>query len=475
MSIRKEDPKMTVAVDQAVELRTVRGAIEATVVAALAAPAGFAVVVILGRISPEALGFYALITLLVGLFGGILTFGGATVATRAAADSGAAINLASVIQTFVMPVAAAAAGGLIGLVPVIREQVPPATLAALAAAVALWTAAQGATTSRLRFGATSLIQSMPTYFQCAFFALFALALPSVFRGHARSAILWSYTCTTGAIGLAYLGWLVWREKGRLVGSLAPPGLFRLALGVQIIVVLGFLFEAGERIAAFAAPGSLVTLGKYFAGVQIAYVVRRLPTIVGQAALPGFAALRGSQRSRDLRERGAVHVGVLAFVLGSALVLMSPAVSVLLGDRYRGTATVVSIVAVACAATATWPLDASYATAEDRLHLYQLSLVTGIAMFVPLVFTQALLVLALCRAASLIAAHAIVITGLRAWTGERRRQLLVTLTLGAFEVGLARVVHAPAFLVGVWLLGLAGYFALLPGVRGTTFERLASAS
>lgn len=452
----------SLATRERIERRTRRGAIEAVLITGLAAPAGFGVVVVLGRVSPEVLGFYALTTLLLGLFSGLLTFGGVAVATRAAADSGSQLNRATLIQALVAtPVAGVVAAGL-AFVPGLRSQVGPLALAALAAAAALWVAAQGATTARLRFGTTSLLQNFPTLLQLPLFLLLALAVPGLLRDNAHAIVIWSYVGTTGLIGLGYLVFLA-RRRERPRFTSGPPRLMRLVVGIQAIVVLTFVFESGERIAALTAPDSLVTLGKYFAGVQVAYLVRRVPMILGQAALPGFAALRGTDRALRMRRRTAMGVGHLSFAVASGLVVASPLIGVVLGDRYRGTAGVIAIVAIACAATAAWPLDTSYATAEDRLRLYQVSLFAGILAFLPLLFSQRLLVLASCRAGALVLAYGVVLTGLRDWTSERVTPLVVTAALGTAEIAVVHLRQAPSILLVTWICGLMAYAALVGGL------------
>lgn len=446
-----------------VERRTLRGAVEAVLITGLAAPAGFGIVVVLGRVSPETLGFYALITLFVGLFAGFLSFGGPALATRAAADAGSQFNRGTLIQAFVAPPVAGVVAAALAFAPGVRSEVGPLTLVALAVSATMWIAAQGATTAGLRFGATSLLQNLPTLLQFPVFVSLAFAAPEFLRRHAHTVVIWSYVATMGLIGLGYVLFLVKRRARGLLTS-GPARLTRLAIAIQATVILTFLFESGERIAALTAPDGLVTLGKYFAGVQVAYMVRRIPAIVGQAALPGFAALRGSSRSLRMRGRAAIGVGHLSFAVASGLVVASPLIDSALGDRYRGTAGVIVIVAVACAATAAWPLDASYATAEDRLGVYQISLLVGSVAFVPLLFSQTLLVLALCRASALVLAYVVLLTGLRGWTADRVAQLVVIAVLGSAEAAIVHVARAPSMLLATWVLGLLVYAALIGGQR-----------
>lgn len=454
-------PRVTAA-GVSVERATTAGAVRAIAVTTASAPAGFLIVVILGRTSPEALGFYALATLLVSLFGGLLTFGGPAVAARAAVDTGHSPSVATYLQAFVAPPLAAVIGVAVAAGP-LHGRISVLGAGCLAASVTLWVAAQGFATANLRYGLTALLQSLPTITQFLLFAALWRWENGVFRAHMSLIILASYVVPTAGIGAWFCLGLPNGSKPRRWPKANRSRFVRLAVGMEVIVALTFVFESGERIAALAAPNALGTLGRYFAGVQIAYLVRRVPAIVGQAVLPGLTRLRGTGRASDLHDRASAVVTVTSFAIATALAVTSHQVTLILGSSYGGTALVISFVAIASASASSWPLDASMATAVGRLRLYQASLIGGTIAFAPLLLSQRLWLLGLSRAAALVIAQCVMLRLMPERLGARSRRIAVVLSLGTVEIIASRAFPAIGALVAIWLFGILAFSILTVGL------------
>jgi O-antigen/teichoic acid export membrane protein len=460
-----------------IKLRTARGVLLGIAAAGISAPFALGIVALLSQVSAEAVGYYGLVTLVIG-FAGLVAAGGPSLAARFGPTTGSLPNAVTYLQSVVAPIVAGGVGAAIAALVTLPGNLSPFEVAVLLSLGVLWLARQGELTASLRFGAAMAVQAIPTIFQFVALGVILIAAPSMLTGDYRVIVFGSYAVPLGMVGAWQLIHL-WKHRDHVSRLVAmPPGLWSYMTGMEGVLVLSIVFASAERYLALTTGDGLKILGVYVAIYQLAEIIGRVPNLVGSALVPAFSLLDNMGDTDGYHRASSGPVAILGFLLATSVSMLAPLLVGLYGAEFHSGVLALSLLALAFGATAVSSLDMAYAQGTARLRLYHAGLCVGLIMFLPLtVVVASVTIFALARAGALLAQQTVLAICLPHIRLMRLRHICLTLVIGGAEVAARTVGGDVAALAPLWwLTGIIVYWRLsgYPHPR-VLFTRIAQAA
>jgi len=343
-------------------------------------PLSYGTNVILGRISPEALGTYGFLTVLSSAVATFFMFGGSQVIVRFLPELGAEKKSAFLFSYAILTFGVAAI--LLSLV-----LLSPATLAyltrsdinvqflpylwVLAPIVLLQQISLAVLQARMEIKWMSIANRLTPVLNLFFFLALTLFLRGYFAKHVFLAII-AVVIGSNVISLllgVYQAWTkVIRQIALRVQVFFPPGFWYFATIVHLSTMVIFILDNFDQ-AFIVSRFDLSALGLYRASLVTAQFVRWLPLVLTQIMLPLFANLLANREEQYIRaayERVTRYSILATSDVALTLILFSQQILGLFGEAYIAGSSVLAILSSAFILSAVSTVNSSMIVATGRV-------------------------------------------------------------------------------------------------------------
>lgn len=399
-----------------------RGISGSFLISILSAPFGYLIILILARVSPEAVGFYSIIGIYLGIVSGILYFGGATVAIRFTSELSGRKRTWFLWSSFLLAL------GVVALLLIFLVAFPGVLtfffgpnvtpplgllLFAVAPLPLLHFAALATLKGLLRVSLAQLLTRGVTVGACLIYGYFLLAHSDVFRQKTAQVIFLSYfplLALVAAVALYHLR----KQLGPLFRGwrwFLPSDFWRYSIGVQGASMLNLLHMKFDQILVLR-QFTLSQLGVYFVILQLSETFLLLVSFFLTGVFPGFTKLVALNRWDKLH---ALYLKVARqlILMGSGITLFfllfaRPILS-LFGDRYVDAVNIFLVLVVFLGVDSLTILNGNLIIACQRpnywVQVQLLRISTLVVLFAVLSGSHGLLGAALARGVSSVLAQA----------------------------------------------------------------------
>lgn len=343
-------------------------------------PLSYGTNIILGRISPEALGTYGLLAVLSSAIATFFLFGGNQVVVRFLPEltpekAGAflfsytvlAFAVAAVILFLVLPNPAA-------LAYLTRSEINawlPPYLLVLVPIVLLQQISLAALQARMELKWMSVISKLVPVFSFFCFLALMLLLRGYFTQYMFLTVI-TVVIGTNVMSLVLAVYQVWTRVIKPIGLrlqvLFPPGFWYFATMIHLSTIVIFILDNFDQ-AFVVSHFDLAELGLYRASLVTAQFVRWMPLVLTQIVLPLFSNLLANQEEQHLR---AVYNRITRYSMlatsgvALTLILFSQQILSFFGEAYMRSSSVLIILSSVFVLSAVSTVNSSMIVATGRV-------------------------------------------------------------------------------------------------------------
>ncbi len=332
--------------EAALDHRIARGIRGSFLVSVATAPFGYLTALILARVAPEAVGWYSVLGIYLGIVASVLYFGGGTVTIRFVSEVPPARRSSFLLSYYLLTL-----GLLVGITAisltnssVIRFLLGPAVdrrlwalLLLLAPLSILYFFVLAALKGLMQVTFSQALMRAVTVGSCVCYGAYLLAFAGPFRQHPAEIIFVSYFALLLLVSVIALGRLHKTVPLSFAGYrwFLPAGFWSYALGVQGASALGLLHMKIDQILVLRSL-NLTELGIFAVALQIADTAPLLTTFFIDGVLPGVVNLSSADRAGripDLYYRVGKRTVLLSACLTLGLLAFAGPVLRIFGTQY----------------------------------------------------------------------------------------------------------------------------------------------
>ncbi|KAF5432376.1 Membrane protein involved in the export of O-antigen and teichoic acid [Candidatus Methanophagaceae archaeon] len=366
--------------------KSVSGAKWTVILSIVALPIGYVTNIILGRISPEALGIYGLLNIFILSVTTFILFGGGTVIIKylPAIDKDEQVSfLAS--NLFIVFVIALFAIGLIYFYPHVLElifgqEIPVDTLnyfIILIPIIILYSLFDYTLNGLMEIKTSVIIRKIPIFGFFIVFSILFILNKDFFREHLWTIIIGVFLFFYSI--LALLAFFLTIKKMRIRSSnkrnrfkfYLPQKFWGFALFVHLSTILVFAYDKVDQLFILRYF-DIHELGLYYAALQTAMLIRFIPVLLGSVLLPSFSNLFASNEIGLIQKgyREVVRYNTLMVVPAALLcIFFSKQIMGLFGAEYVQNHLVLAVFGMFYAFIPMGGVNSSLVVAKGRTGIY----------------------------------------------------------------------------------------------------------
>ncbi|MFV9690064.1 MAG: polysaccharide biosynthesis C-terminal domain-containing protein [Desulfobacteria bacterium] len=370
-----------------VKQKAVRGARWTLGLSAVSMPVAYGTNIMLGRINPEALGTYGVISLFVSTVTTFILFGGGSVLVKFLPEVDTPRQLPLVFSYFTFSMSTALILAVfVFLYPdvvnfIIQEDIEVSVVRCLLILIPLIVFQQilvFALNGFMEIGLSVLSQKVVTIANFVVFTVLLLLFQEVFMRTYITLIWITYTATLILATVAAAVFLI-RTIRRLnvpwkLNICLPSGFWRFTAFAHASTVLVFGYEQIDKIFVLTCF-SVEELGLYLAALQTIMLIRFVPQVLGQVLLPTFSNLLASgEKGLLIRAHYEVTKATTLAVVPTALICVyfSREIMGLFGPYYVNQASVLAVLGFLYSFTSMGGVNSSLIIARGRTGWYFLN-------------------------------------------------------------------------------------------------------
>ena len=384
--------------------KSISGAKWAIILTAISLPLGYGTNIVLGRISPEALGTYGIIIIFVSIVITFILFGGNTALVKYLPEVGNSRQVSLIIGYLALSfiIAVPFMLGLYFCPQVINFLLKKGIeanllthLFLLIPVIILQQIIMFSLNGLMEIKLSVLSQRILSFGNFCIFSLIFLFFKNFFTGNYQSIILITYSgllFSTTVIALFFLIKRLQELKTKWkVRPYFPKGFWRFALFVHASTLLSFAYNNTDQLLLLGYL-SISQLGLYLAVLRTAMFIRLIPQILGQVMLPTFSNLLAMNEIKIIQKgyNMITKYNVLVSVPIALVCIFFPhQILALFGSKFEGSYGVLVVLAFFFGLGTMGQVNASLIVARGKsgLHFLNSSIQIGFQIAASLLLVQ----------------------------------------------------------------------------------------
>lgn len=328
--------------------KSIFGAKWLVLLSAISLPLGYVSNIILGRISPQALGTYGIINIFITIIVTFILFGGGTVLIKYLPEVGNPRQRSFILGYLLLALGISVPFILLFLYypqilnPLLSKAVRGTLSKYIVLIVPIVIIKQiviSSLSGLMEIKVSAIIQKVGSFGQFLIFAFLFLVFRDFFSNHYESIIWITYfvlLISTALFGLSFLirKLQTIKEKWNLKPFL-PQGFWKFGLFVHASSLLVFVYDQGDKLFIFGYFET-AELGLYLAALNTALLIRFVPQLLAQILLPTFSNLLASKEEQFVQKAyyQVIRFNTLIIVpLGLACIFFSRQIMTFFGPEY----------------------------------------------------------------------------------------------------------------------------------------------
>jgi O-antigen/teichoic acid export membrane protein len=407
-----------------IKRKSISGAKWTVLLSTLALPIGYVVNVILGRISPETLGIYALISVVVGFSGSFLLFGGNNVVQKYLPEIEdnqkidfiltysiivTIISLLSILLMLIFPQI---------LVYVTGSETSPDNgfyyIIILILVSIFFNLYTYMLSGLMEIKMASIINKITTYGNFPIFLFIFIFFPSYFLENNLHIIFLSFILFYSVGGLlaaviVFKNVLKLKQENLTSSNIVtnfklflPKKFWSTSITVHLSTVMYYFSDKLDQILILNFF-NLTQLGLYYAPLQIAILVRFIPSSLGNVLLPTFSNFLANNDLNSVKQwysKIIKYNALITFPMAFIIIFFSKYILLLFGEEYLSNYYILVILTFLYSTGIISPLNNAIIIAKGKVQIYLLceflSIILGIIIAFSLINPLGILGLAIYR-------------------------------------------------------------------------------
>lgn len=410
--------------NQKIKKKSISGAKWTIFLSMIALPIGYVVNIILGRISPETLGIYALVGVILGFSGSFLLFGGNNVVQKYLPEIEndkkidfiltyslivMIISLVSILLIFIFPQI---------LIYITGSESNPYNgfyyIIILIFVSIFFNLYNFILSGLMEIKMASIINKLTTYGNFPIFLFLFLFFPNYFLENSLQVIFISFTIFY-LLGTLLSATTVFKKvlklkEGNLTTSnilsifkfFLPEKFWSTAVTVHLSSVMYYFSDKLDQLLILNFF-NLTQLGLYYAPLQIAMLVRFIPHSLGNMLLPTFSNFLANNDINSIQQwysKIIKYNGLIAFPMAFFIIFFSKYLLLIFGEAYQSNYYILIILTLLYSTGIISPLNNAIIIAKGKVQIYliceTLSIFLGVLIAFALIGPLGILGLAVYR-------------------------------------------------------------------------------